>query len=74
MKLPKAFSFDDFVEYGKANGANIVNGMPWSFSFEGHPVTHENDRLYFVGADSQRFTPDHVMVLTKTGKLVFLLA
>jgi hypothetical protein len=73
MRLPKAFSFDDLVEYGKASGAPLVNGMPWSFSFEGHPVTHENDQCYLVGTNGERFTPDCVMVLTKAGKLVFLL-
>jgi hypothetical protein len=22
--------------------------MPWSFSFQGHPVTHENERCYLI--------------------------
>lgn len=44
----EAITFDELVEYGKANGANIVNGMPWSFSYRGHPITHENDDCYLV--------------------------
>lgn len=43
------YDFDALVEYGKKNGANIVIGMPWSFSFCGLAVTHENDDLYIVG-------------------------
>ena len=27
----EAITFAELVEYGKANGANVVNGMPWSF-------------------------------------------
>ena len=73
MKLPKVLSFDDLVEYGKDSGAPLVDGMPWSFSFEGHPVTHENDQCYLVGAESHRFTPDVFMVVSPSGKLAFLL-
>lgn len=43
-----AITFDELVEYGKAHGANIVNGMPWSFSYKGHPITHETDDCYLV--------------------------
>lgn len=44
----EAITFDEFVEYGKSVTDNIVKGMPWSFTFEGFPVTHENDYRYFI--------------------------
>lgn len=44
----EAITFAELVEYGKANGANIVNGMPWSFNYAGHPITHENDGCYLI--------------------------
>ena len=44
----EAITFDELVEHGKANGANIVNGMPWSFEYGGHPITHENDDCYLI--------------------------
>lgn len=50
-KLPveiEAITFDELVEYGKANGANIVNEMPWSFNYAGQPITHENDDCYLI--------------------------
>jgi hypothetical protein len=53
-------TFDQLVQYGRDNGANIVNGMPWSFSFAGLPVTHENDRLYLVS--DLRMEPGDVLV------------
>jgi hypothetical protein len=44
----EAIMFDDLVQYGIDNGANVVNGMPWSFSYNGHPITHENDNCYLI--------------------------
>ena len=44
----KKITFNDLVEYGKNNGANIVNDMPWSFIYELMPVTHENDNEYLI--------------------------
>lgn len=44
----EAITFDELVAYGLANGANVVKGMPWSFSYNGHPVTHENDNCYLI--------------------------
>lgn len=44
-----AAGFEQLVEHGlKQPGANIVNGMPWSFDFHGLPVTHESDRCYLI--------------------------
>lgn len=49
-----AITFDQLVAHGeeqcKAEGrqSNIVNGMPWSFSYAGHPITHENDDCYLI--------------------------
>ena len=36
----EAITFDELVEHGRQSGA-IVNGMPWSFEYNGHPITHE---------------------------------
>lgn len=44
----EAIIFDELVEYGKKNGASIVNGMPWSFNYKEHPITHENDNCYLI--------------------------
>lgn len=50
-KIPEtveAITFDELVDYGKANGGNIVAGMPWSFCYMGRPITHENDDCYLI--------------------------
>ena len=44
----EAITFAELVEFGKAHGGNIVNGMPWSFDYQGHPITHENDDCYLI--------------------------
>lgn len=44
----EAISFEGLVEYGKTNDANIVNGMPWSFEYAGHWITHETDDCYLI--------------------------
>lgn len=68
-----AITFDDFVQYGRENGANIVNGMPWSFKYKGLPISHENDNRYLIPADngaSFNFTRDDVLVTFADGSTV----
>lgn len=43
-----AITFDQLVAHGIAAGANVVNGMPWSFTYNGHAITHENDDCYII--------------------------
>lgn len=42
-------TFEELVECGIMQGANLVNGMPLSFHFCSMPVTHENDDCYLIG-------------------------
>mgnify|MGYP001576269416 CR=1 FL=1 len=44
----EAMNFDELVEYGKNHGANMVDGMPWSFEINGRPISHENDNCYLI--------------------------
>lgn len=45
----EAITFDELVDYGLAQeGTNVVNGMPWSFRYAGHPITHETDDCYLI--------------------------
>lgn len=44
----EAITFDELVQFGRENGANIVNDMPWSFQYKGQPITHENDDCYLI--------------------------
>ena len=44
----EAITFDELVEIGKAQVKTLTNGMPWSFSYKGQPITHENDDCYLI--------------------------
>ena len=59
-----AVTFRELVEHGCKSGANIVRGMPWSFSFEGFPVSHANDECYLIT------TPTSTLRLCPMGMLV----
>lgn len=41
-------TFEDLIQFGRDNGATIVKGMPWSFTFCGLPISHERDDLYLI--------------------------
>jgi len=68
----EAITFDEFVEYGRKHcGRNIFNNMPWSFDYEGHPVTHENDECYIVPTleGDYKFTPDDMLITGIKGEI-----
>lgn len=67
----EAITFAEFVEYGKQNGANIENGMPWSFEYKGHPVTHENDECYLIPTleGFHNFTPKDMLITGVQGEI-----
>lgn len=44
----EAITFDELVEHGRRDGGLIQNGMPWSFDYHGHPITHESDDCYLI--------------------------
>jgi len=60
----EAITFDELVKHGLENGANVNNGMPWSWNYKGHPITHENDETYLIP------TLEGTMVFTKNDMLI----
>lgn len=44
----EALTFDEFVEFGRSSGANIVDGMPWSFKMNGYAITHNSNTSYSI--------------------------
>lgn len=67
----EAITFDEFIEYGLNNGANIENGMPWKFDYNGHPVYHENDKCYLIPTleGTHNFTPDDMLITGVKGEI-----
>jgi hypothetical protein len=66
----EAITFDELIEHGRNNGANIVNGMPWSINYNGHFISHENDERYLITTleGVMDFTPDDMLI---TGLNIF---
>jgi hypothetical protein len=66
-----AITFDEFIKYGKKHSENIVDGMPWSFDYNGQPVTHENDGCYLIPTleGIYRFTPKDVLITGVQGEI-----
>ena len=73
-KIPiviEAVTFDEFIEYGKENSDNIVNGMPWSFHYNLHPVTHQTDTCYLIKTleGVMNFTPEDMLITGIKGEI-----
>jgi len=66
----EAITFQELIEYGKNNGANIVNGVPWSFKYNGHAITHENDECYLILTleGTMNFTPEDMLITGVSGR------
>jgi len=67
----EAITFDELVQHGINNGAFIVNDMPWSFSYNGHAITHENDQCYLIPTleGTMKFTPDDMLITGVNGEI-----
>lgn len=66
----EAITFDELVAHGRATG-QIVDAMPWSFSYKGHPITHETDTCYLIPTleGVMKFTPDDVLITGVQGEI-----
>lgn len=67
----EAITFDELVEHGKTHGGNIVNGMPWSFTYQGHAITHENDGCYLTPTleGIMQFTRQDMLITGVNGEI-----
>lgn len=71
----KTYTFGELVELGIQSGANLVNGMPWSFTIPvvGDRVTHETDTCYLITKKddhvSWKMTPSDVLTLFWDGSI-----
>jgi len=70
-----AITFDDLVTHGRTQTED-TNGMPWSFDYAGHPITHENDQCYLIPCTAggsqrsvfnQQLTPSDMLITDTRG-------
>jgi len=68
----EAITFDEFIEHGRTQeSANIVNGTPWAFTYNGHQVTHENNNRYLIPTleGVHNFTPEDMLITGVSGEI-----
>lgn len=67
----EAITFAQLVQHGRDSGANIVNGMPWSFAYAGHPISHENDERYLIPTleGTMNMTPGDMLITGVHGEI-----
>ena len=67
----EAITFDELVAYGLKNTTNIVNGMPWNFTYKGHIITHENDNTYCIPTleGMMHFTRNDMLITGVKGEI-----
>ncbi len=67
----EAITWSELVNHGIQSGANMVSGMPWSFSYAGQPITHENDACYLIPTleGTMRMTPGDVLITGVKGEI-----
>lgn len=67
----EAITFEELVQHGRDNGANIVSGMPWHFQYKGHVITHENDECYLIPTleGAHHMTPKDMLITGVKGEI-----
>ncbi len=67
----EAITFDELVKHGLENGANVNNGMPWSWNYKGHSITHENDQCYLIPTleGTHHMTPADMLITGVKGEI-----
>lgn len=67
----EAYTFAEMVEHGRATGGNVVDGMPWSFRINGHPISHEHDECYLITTleGTMRMTPADMLIVGVKGEI-----
>lgn len=68
----EAITFEELVEYGKLQeDVNLVGGMPWSFKYKEHPITHENDECYLIPTKegTMNMTPSDMLITGVQGEI-----
>jgi len=67
----EAITFDELVKHGLENGANVVNDMPWSWDYNGHAISHENDECYLIPTleGTMKMTPNDMLITGVKGEI-----
>ena len=68
----EAITFAELVQHGlNQDMVNVHDGMPWSFSYKGHAITHENDECYLIPTleGTHNMTPNDMIITGVQGEI-----
>ncbi len=67
----EAITFEEFIKYGKEHATSMSDGIPWAFDYQGHPITHENDKCYLIPTleGTHNMTPDDMLITGVQGEI-----
>lgn len=67
----EAITFEELVQHGRKSYGDDFTGMPWSFNYSGHPITHENDECYLIPTleGTMKFTPQDMLITGVNGEI-----
>lgn len=67
----EAITFDELVQIGKDQMVPLYGGMPWSFEYQGQPITHENDDCYLIPTSegTMKFTREDMLITGVKGEI-----
>ena len=67
----EAITFDELVLHGIQNTDNLVAGMPWSFDYKGHPISHETNECYLIPTleGTHNMTPNDMLITGVNGEI-----
>ena len=65
----EAITFDELVAHGRIQ--TLATYMPWSFDYEGHPITHEDDDTYLIPTleGTMKFTRGDMLITGVQGEI-----
>ena len=68
----EAITWQEFIYYGATHATSFgPNGIPWSFNYNGHPITHERDDAYVIPTleGAHFMTPDDMLITGVAGEI-----
>lgn len=73
LELHKKISFDQLIEHGLLNGANIISGIPHIWNINGKCIRYENDSAYNIETFDgyKRFERGDYLIAFESGLQVF---
>lgn len=70
-EVVEAVTFEEFIEYGKANSDHIVNGIPYTIHYNGEHVSYYDNECYLINTinGTEGFTPEHMLITNAIGEM-----